>query len=1145
MATTTRQTAIFGVEDWKRIYQTYREADFQSYDFETLRKSFVDYLRLYYPETFNDYIESSEFIALLDVMAFMGQSLAFRTDLNTRENYLDTAERRDSVVKLAQLVSYTPKRNTEASGYLKVFSVKTTENVIDYNGVNLASVTVNWADPSNFDWQEQFTAIVNASLVNTQRIGRPANNQIILGIDTSEYTINLVPGYIPVIPYTATVDGVNMPFEAVNASSTGRSYVYEPRPLPNGQFNVLFRNDQSGFASANTGYFFLFKQGVLQNQDFNLPERISNRSVDINIEGVNNEDVWLYQLDNVGNVTREWIKTDNVYGAAVEQLTPGTRTIFSVTSRTNDQITLNFGDGVFSTIPVGTFRNYVRASNGLQYIINPEEMQNVQVPIAYVSRTGQIETITFTCGITQPVSNSQARETIQEIKQRAPARYYTQDRMVNGEDYNNFPFTAYNSILKSKALNRASIGTSRYLDLVDNTGKYSSTNIFASDGALYEANNLPAFQFTWLTNNDIADVIVNNIQPVIGKDGARQFYYANYTRPDLTVLNITWHQSTTQLNETTGYFQNVLENPVSIGTYSSNNTKYIQVGALVKFTAPTGYFFDRDNQLVAGVPIRANEKYSIWASPTAVYVDGTNQGLGNFTNGLGPVVLNNFVPTGAIANQVIPLFVTDFTTTFAQSITEQVRLNRNFGLGYDNLTATWYLINSVNLAVNADFSLTNAQSTAGVNSDASWFIQATTDGSTYTVQSRSLDYYFGSVLETRFFFFTNQKIYDSRTGTVISDFVNILKTNSKPDNNTPLEGDTRVRIIGQPVESDGYVDDFQVIVGFEDNDGDGVPDNPDFFNDIVAPSVSSNLKLVFLQQTVDFDNLQRYLLVQEDVVNSEYATLATIELAKSEYTNGQVFYAYNPTSATSNIDYSAGLFYQLTLNNDLTRTVDPVTGWIARVGRQDLYFQYRHNSPLTSRLDPGTTNIIDIYIVTLTYYVAYQNWIKDSTGTVPEPTPPTLDELTTEYAGLQDYKMISDNMILNTVQFKPLFGQKAAEELRAIIKVIPAAGTTVSVSEIKNLVVANMDAYFNLDKWDFGATFYFSELAAYIHSQIGSIVSSVVLVPLNPQKSFGDLYEIRSAPNQIFVNAATVNDVEVIQALTSTNIRTAPGSGVI
>jgi hypothetical protein len=94
-----------------------------------------------------------------------------------------------------------------------------------------------------------------------------------------------------VIPYTATVDGVNMPFEAVNATTINRDYVYEPSPTPDGEFNILFRNDQLGFSSANTGYFFLFKQGTLQNQDFNLADRVSNRTVDINIEGVNNTDV--------------------------------------------------------------------------------------------------------------------------------------------------------------------------------------------------------------------------------------------------------------------------------------------------------------------------------------------------------------------------------------------------------------------------------------------------------------------------------------------------------------------------------------------------------------------------------------------------------------------------------------------------------------------------------------------------------------------------------------------------------------------------------------------------------------------------------------------------------------------------------------
>jgi hypothetical protein len=1150
MARTTRQTVVFGVEDWKRIYQTYREADFQSYDFEALRKSFVDYLRQYYPETFNDYIESSEFIAMLDVIAFMGQAMAFRNDLNTRENYIDTAERRDSVVRLANLVAYTPKRNTEAQGYLKVFSVQTTENVTDFNGIDLANITVNWNDPTNFNWAEQFTAIVNAALVDTQRVGRPGNRQTIVGVDTSEYSINLVPGFLPVLPYTATVDGVNMPFEAVNSTSVGRDYIYEPAPQPNGIFNLLFRNDQLGFAAANTGYFFYFKQGVLQNQDFNLAERIPNRTVNINIEGINNEDRWLFQLDNTGTVASQWEYVESVYAAAVEQLAPDQRKLFSVTSRSNDQITLTFGDGVFSAIPVGLFRSYVRASNGLQYIINPEEMQSVVLPISYVSRSGQLQTITFTCGITTPVSNAQARETLDEIKQRAPARYYTQNRMVNGEDYNNFPFTLYNSIIKSKALNRASIGTSRYLDLVDNTGKYSSTNTFASDGSIWQENQLPTFLFTWITRNEIASVITNQIQPLLVTNAFTQFYYANFIRPNLLVNNLTWNQSTTLANETSGYFVNASGNPAVIGTYTTGNTRYIQVGSLVKFAAPAGYYFDANNRLKLGIPTLASERLSLWASPVSIYLDGTNQGQGNFTSGRlsgqGPVVLNNFIPTGAIPVQVIPLLITDIPSSLESSITDQILLYRNFGLGYDNITQTWYLITSNNLAVDADFSLANAQSTSGTNQDASWMIQAVTDGVKYTVTSRALVYNFGSVLQTRFFFETSNRIYDPRTGKTISDYINVLRTNSLPDSNSPLPGDIYLKIIGQPIQSDGYVDDYQVIVSYQDSDSDGIADNPDFFDEIVAPDVNPTTKYVFFEKTVDFDNLQRYLLVEPVRVNSDYATQDDIELVKSEYVIGKIFYAYSQEIYTGPLTGQIGAFYELVASNTGVKSlVDVTTDWLARVGRPSLYFQYRHNAPLTDRIDPGTTNIIDLYVVTQSYYTSYQNWIRDSTGTVAHPAVPTINELSTAYQGLNDYKMISDNVVVNSVTFKPLFGPKAPQELRATIKVIRAANSTASESEIKTLVVANLNEYFTIDKWDFGDTFYFSELAAYIHRNMGGIVSSVVLVPLDPLKYFGDLYEIRSAPNEIFVNAAGASSVEVITALTSINIRTAPGSGVI
>jgi hypothetical protein len=664
--------------------------------------------------------------------------------------------------------------------------------------------------------------------------------------------------------------------------------------------------------------------------------------------------------------------------------------------------------------------------------------------------------------------------------------------------------------------------------------------------------------FSYTNRNEIADFVGNQVQPAIAQTTMRQFYYENFPRVTATTLptyggttwvtGASWTQSTTLANETTGYFKNAVYSttwptgsPIPVGTTTTTAFKYVVVGSLIKFVPPVGYYFDRNNKLQQGLPTSADQKLEIWASPISIVGSGYNNGLGNLPSGAGPVALNNFVPTGAIVDTIIPLFVTDLPVSIEQSIAEQILLNRNFGLGYDNngdITGkpdSWYLITSTNLAQDSTWSQQYAGNTSGANLDASWLIQFVVQNQNYTSTFRGLAYYFGSVLQTRFFYYDGGQIYDSRTGTVIKDFINVLAVNTKPDSTDHLPGDITMTITGQPVESDGYVDDFQVLVGYRDSDNDGVPDNPDFFKEIVAPDTNSTQKYVYLQKTVDFDNLQRYLLVEPDVVVSDYGTYDEIELQKTAWTPGQVFYAYEQSA-----------FYQLSISVTGARTlVDVTSEWIARTGRQALYYQYRHNAPLTTRIDPGTTNIIDLYVVTLSYYTAYQNWIRDTTGTVAEPDVPTIDQLSTEYQGLQNYKMISDNIILNSVVFKPLFGQKAAQELRATIKVIRAQGSTASTSEIKSSVVASMNSYFSIDKWNFGDTFYFSELAAYLHRELGTIISSVVLVPLNSQKYFGDLYEIRSAPNEIFVNGATINNIEVIEALTSTNLRTAPGSGVV
>ena len=1123
MATSSRQSALFGVNDWKAIYQTFQQADFRSYDYETLRKTFIDYLRIYYPETFNDYIESSEFIALLDVIAFMGQGLAFRNDLNTRENFMDTAERRDSVIKLANLVSYTPKRNLTSQGYLKVTSISTTQNITDLNGFNLSNTTILWNDPANSYWLEQYNTIINATLVNTQRVGVPGNSAQILGVKTDEYTIQIPAGSLPAIPFSNNVNGMNMNFELCSVTTVGEDYVYELPPAPTNRFNMLYRNDKLGYGSPNTGFFFYFKQGTLQNFDFVLQNQISNQTIDIDIQGINNTDTWLYQISQANGLFGLWKQVENVYANAYLQREASINKIFSVSSGFNDQVSYVFGDGVFSEIPVGNFRAYVRAGNALTYTIDPTQMQGISVNINYVSRVGRIETLTLQLALQLPVSNAQVRESLADIKQRAPSRYYTQNRMVNGEDYNNFPYTLYSSIIKSKAINRSSVGISKNLDLLDPTGKYSSTNSFANDGGIYLNNNEGSALLVVNSTSDIITFLTGTLTTILQDNKSLQYYLQYYTRYNINTASgdgtTYWQTNTVNANSITGYFYNIVnggDNPIPVGTYSTHNAKYITKGAMLKFTAPSGYYFDVNNRLVNGVAGPSDATY-IWTTVLNVVGDGYNNGAGAFANGTGPITLNAYIPTDAILSVVIPSFSNSLPNSVINECMTRIDLQQDFSLVFNN-------------------SLTIAQNRWSVEAynANNYFVNFNSTGyNRYTVTYRSLIYYFGSVADTRFTYEAGKLVYDPFTGKILQDYVNVLVTNTQPNSNYPLNQAIVASIIGQTVQSNGYINDFEVEVACIDTNDRTIIQNPDFFNEVTG-YVTGNTNIgiyAFFEEVQDAINLTSYQLIASSDVIYQYPTQTQVEVVKYEYPVGQLFYAY-----TDNVFYIT-VQDPTIITPYYTLVAQPQ--YSMKPGRQGLQFQYRHNSNNTTRINPATTNIIDLYVVTQAYYTQYQNWIQDTTDTVPIPTRPTINELSQSYPRIQDYKMLSDSAILNSVVFKPLFGPKAAAALRGTIKVIKNSNTNASDSEIRSAVLASMDDYFNINNWNFGDTFYFSELSAYIHNQIGEYVSSCVLVPNDPTMAFGDLYEIKCLPYEIFVNAATANDVIVIAALTPAELQIA------
>jgi hypothetical protein len=1138
MPVTTRQTNLFQTENWTKVYQTFREADFQSYDFESLRRTMIDYLKAYYPEDFNDFIESSEYIALIDLIAFLGQSLAFRADLNSRENFLETAERRDSVLRLARMLNYVPKRSQNAKGLVKITSVQTTESVYDSNENNLANRLILWNDTTNPDYVEQFNVVLNAALNSSQKIGKPALNGIIQGIKTELYQLNIPANTIPVYSFSTAVNGVNTAFEVVCPTFAGESYIYEVSPKPGNTFNILYRNDGAGNGSGNTGFFAYFKQGKLQNVDFNVTESLPNRVVNVNVSNINNDDVWLYEINNDGTVGTEWTKIPAIAGTNViyNNLVENIKSVFSVNSRTQDQIDLVFGDGSFSKKPQGTYRTYVRTSNNLSYKIVPSDIQNVNLSINYISKKNQLETLRISVSLQSTVSNANERETLASIKANAPQQYYTQNRMINGEDYNIYPLTLYDNILRAKAINRTSSGISRFLDIKDATGatgEYSSTNIYCQDGILYKEEYLKNFSFDFVDSNDILRVVRNQISSIFSSPEISHFYYekiAQVALPNTVVAETNyWNKTSTSLNETTGYFYtkptSTTTQPARIGVYDSTSDRsYLTVGALMKFVPPAGYYFDVNNRLLSGAGTKVTDKTYIWAKVLQVVGDGTNNSLGNLDNGLGPVTININVPTGALLTEIYPAFVQTISSTIESSIVSSVTNYQEFGLRYDKTAKLWKVITNLNLDKNGSFSLDHEGSEAGTFADASWLILFTTDGETYTVNYRGINYLFESRIETRFYFDAKTKIYDVKTGQVVKDNVKVLKINSNPDNNSSLDIDYVLAIYNEVIENDGYINNTKVKVTYSDTNADGVPDNLDFFEKIVAPDINSNDKLVFFQKIIDADNVERNILYTDTVITA-YTDEATIKEYLNLYADGQVFYAT-----------STGVFYVLSIVGTV-RSIATSTDYAAKIGRSDLYFQYRHNAASNRRIDPSPINIIDMYVLTRVYDQGYRAWVSDITGQLTEPTAPSSNELALELSKLETVKSISDTMIFNHVQYKPLFGPKAVENLRAKFKVVKNTFTNTTDSEIKTKVVSAINNYFSVDNFDFGDTFYFSELSAYVHQTLSPYISSIVIVPEGSNQVFGSLYQITSLPNEIFISAATVDDVNIIDSLTASRLK--------
>jgi len=786
MAYSDRQNNLFAAEDWKIAYKAFSNIDFTSYDFNTLRLSMVNYIKQNFPENFNDYIESSEFISIIELLAFVSQSLAFRMDMNSRENFLETAERRESVFKLARMLGYSPRRRVPASGLAKIVSITTSENISDSLGNNLAGKPIFWADANNADAYEQFITVLNSALATSNRFTSPAKDGKVGGIQTEIYRVLKTLNSPLAFTFNSNVAGSLRKFEVVDADFFNEQYFYERHPDPVNSFGLIYRNDGKGQNSPNSGFFVMLKQGELKSQDFNFTAPLPNRQQDLGVVGVNQTDFWLQEIRGSGSVITKWTQIPNTIGQTVNfnAQQNRTRNLYATESLPNDDIRIKFTDGNFGRIPTGIYRAWYRTSDNENYAIRPADMANKSITIPYENSLGQAHRLTVTFSLQSTINNGLPTESVGNIKKNASQVYYTQNRMVSAQDYNVFPFSKSSNIQKLKAVNKTHAGHSRYIDINDPTGTVQNIDLYGDDGYLYKEYNTSSSTTTISPNNTANNFVETAIPELLKNQGLNNFLYETARKKwvdyknnsfDLESLDITWRPLPVSDEGATGYMTETTSvtsgGSESVLTNTYLTFKQIQENNFIKWVNPN------DVADYKWVRITREENAGLLTS--------------GLSTAVGPWTLSASIPTGWKAHEVIVTLRKKLQGTEISAVQSQIENKKTFGLGYaptfinSNLLAdSWFIIENENLDKTSPYGVVDAGKTTGNPIDSSWlllftFVPINETSYKYEITIRGENYIIQSNSDIKFYNINNVKVVDTNNKSNM-DKISVTTLNNKP-----------------------------------------------------------------------------------------------------------------------------------------------------------------------------------------------------------------------------------------------------------------------------------------------------------------------------------------------------------------------------
>lgn len=100
-----------------------REVKYVNKDFAEYRQALINYAKNYFPNTYQDFNESSPGMMFIEMAAYLGDVISFYSDVQLQESFLYTVDERINLYNLAQGHGYKPKTVVPASVELEVFQL--------------------------------------------------------------------------------------------------------------------------------------------------------------------------------------------------------------------------------------------------------------------------------------------------------------------------------------------------------------------------------------------------------------------------------------------------------------------------------------------------------------------------------------------------------------------------------------------------------------------------------------------------------------------------------------------------------------------------------------------------------------------------------------------------------------------------------------------------------------------------------------------------------------------------------------------------------------------------------------------------------------------------------------------------------------